>query len=105
MIRLRELREERHKSQQWLAIKLNVSQTMISKYELGQAEPDITMLIRMTELFGVSLDYLLGVSDNKLNVTVDGLSTVERQVLFDFKRLDEMQKAKLQAYLQGLLQE
>jgi len=78
---------------------------MISKYELGQAEPDITMLIRMTELFGVSLDYLLGVSDNKLNVTVDGLSTVERQVLFDFKRLDEMQKAKLQAYLQGLLQE
>ncbi|MDE5741263.1 MAG: helix-turn-helix domain-containing protein, partial [Oscillospiraceae bacterium] len=39
MNRLKILRETKGLSQERLAIELNVSQTMISKYELGQAEP------------------------------------------------------------------
>ena len=105
MLRIRELRESRHKSQQWLAMKLNVSQTMVSKYELGLSEPDISTLICIANIFNVSLDYLMGVSDNKLSISIDGLNATERQVLFDFKRLDDIQKCKLQAYLQGLLQD
>ena len=44
-MRLRELRESRNENQQKLAVLLNVSQTMISRYELGQATPDVPMLI------------------------------------------------------------
>lgn len=105
MKRLRELRESRNLNQQYVASYVSVSQTMISKYELGQAEPDIQTIIKLAGFFRVSVDYLLGLSDNKLNVSSDGLSAAERDILFNFKRLNEVQKAKAQAYIQGLLQD
>lgn len=92
-------------SQQRLAVELNVTQAMISKYELGTSEPDIDMIRRIAEYFCVSSDYLLELSDDKISVPVSELSKEEKDVLFGFKRLDTIQKAKLQAYLQGLLQE
>jgi len=105
MKRLKELREGRHISQQRLAIDLNVSQATISKYELGQADPDIPTIVQLAEYFHVSADYLLEISDSKQNISDSRLSDTEKQLVFDFKRLDKIQKAKLLAYLQGLLQE
>lgn len=105
MKRIKALRGERKMSQQRLAIELNVTQAMVSKYEVGASEPDIATICRLAEIFGVSADYLLELSDDKMNVSVFGLSEAEKSLLFSFKRLDELQKAKLQAYLQGLLQE
>lgn len=103
MKRIKILREAKGLSQQRLAIELNVSQAMISKYELGQAEPDIQMICNIARYFGVSADYLLELSDDKY-ASAAGLSETEKEILFDFKRLDDVQKGKLQAYLQGLLQ-
>lgn len=103
MKRIKILREARGLSQQRLAIELNISQAMISKYELGQAEPDIQMICNIAQYFGVSADYLLELSDDKY-ASAAGLSETEKEILFDFKRLDDVQKGKLQAYLQGLLQ-
>ena len=60
-MRIKELREDKKESQQKLAMLLNVSQTMISRYELEQAYPDVEMLIKLAEHFGVSVDYLIGV--------------------------------------------
>ena len=105
MKKLKELRESKHLSQQQLAIDLNVSQATVSKYELGQAEPDIPTIIKLAGYFHVSADYLLGISDDKQSIAGNRLSDAERQLIFDFKRLDKTQKAKLLAYMQGLLQE
>lgn len=63
MKRIRALREKRRMSQQMLAIELNVTQAMVSKYELGTCEPDVFIIRRLTEIFGVSSDYLLEISD------------------------------------------
>lgn len=105
MKRIRTLREKRRMSQQMLATELNVTQAMVSKYELGTCEPDVFIIRRLAEIFGVSSDYLIEISDEKVNLPMSGLSEEEKDVLFCFKRLDNIQKAKLQAYLQGLLQE
>lgn len=105
MKRLKELRESKKISQQRLAIELNVSQATVSKYELGQADPDIPTIVRLSEYFRVSADYLLEISDSRQNISDSRLSDIEKQLVFDFKRLDEIQKGKLLAYLQGLLQE
>lgn len=43
-----------------LAEKLNVSVRLISYWENGQRECDFDMLIKIAELFSVSIDYLLG---------------------------------------------
>ena len=104
-MRLKELRESRHESQQKLAIKINISQTMISRYELGQAYPDIPTLITLADHYGVSVDYFLGISDVKLPFTKSSLSQKEQDILFLFKKLNLTQKEKAISYIQGMLEE
>lgn len=60
---LRLLREEKGLSQQKLADMLNISQQAIFKYEKTANEPDISTLIRLAEIFDVTVDYLIGNSD------------------------------------------
>ena len=50
-------------SQQRLAIELSMAQNTISRYENGERQPGIDELIRIADYFDVSVDYLLGRSD------------------------------------------
>ena len=54
------LRIENNFTRAELAEKLNVSVRLISYWENGQRECDFDMLIKIAELFSVSVDYLLG---------------------------------------------
>ena len=63
--RLKELRKERNISQLRLALDLNMNQNTISRYENLEREADYKTLIKFADYFGVSLDYLLGRTDNK----------------------------------------
>ncbi len=54
------LRIEHNLSRAQLAAKLNVSTRLISYWESGQRECDFDMLIKISNLFSVSIDYLLG---------------------------------------------
>lgn len=63
MNRIQELRKGFGYSQQKLAKCLNVHQTAISQWETGRTSPDIDVATVMSQLFGVSLEYLLGISD------------------------------------------
>lgn len=66
MIRLKELRNKRHISQVKLAMDLNMNQNSISRYENGEREADYETLIAFADYFGVSVDYLLGRTDNPI---------------------------------------
>ena len=57
------LRKEASISQLELAERLDVSQQTISKYENGNREPDNGTLIKLSEIFNCSTDYLLGRSN------------------------------------------
>lgn len=61
---LKELREERGFSQKELATKLGVSPTNIYNYEVGRTEPSIDMLILLAKTLEVSVDYLIGNSED-----------------------------------------
>ena len=54
------LRIENNLSRIQLAKKLNISVRLISYWENGQRECDFDMLIKIADLFSVSVDYLLG---------------------------------------------
>lgn len=56
---LTELRILNHMTQMELAEKLNYSDKTISKWERAESSPDISVLVEMAELFGVTLDYLV----------------------------------------------
>lgn len=64
IFRLRELRKKKNISQVHLAMKLDMTQNSISRYESGAREADYRTLIAFADFFNVSLDYLLGRTDN-----------------------------------------
>jgi GTP pyrophosphokinase len=53
--RLREMREARGLSQKELAEQLGITQVAISGWERGAREPDLEMMVRLAEFFGVGL--------------------------------------------------
>lgn len=61
--RLRYLRNELGIGQNFLAKELNLSNASISYWETGKEEPTASALYRLAVYFGVSADYLLGISD------------------------------------------
>ena len=62
--RLRDLREDHDMTQQEVADYLNTSQTMYARYERGANELPIRHLIKLAELYNVSVDYLLCLTEN-----------------------------------------
>lgn len=61
---LKYLRRNKNLSQEKLAEDLGISRQAVSKWENGLAEPDTSNLIKLAELFNVSLDELTGLSDS-----------------------------------------
>lgn len=61
--RMRDLREDRDKTQREIAQVLGTSQTMYARYERGANELPIRHLITLCRYYGVSADYLLGLKD------------------------------------------
>lgn len=64
MLRLKEIRSGKM-TQNELSKKLNVSQNTISRWESGERTIDVDNLNKISELFNVSTDYILGKSDFK----------------------------------------
>ena len=62
---LNKLRKQRGISQLKLALDLNMNQNTISRYENLEREADYKTLIKFADYFGVTLDYLLGRTENK----------------------------------------
>lgn len=62
--RIRELREDKDWKQSDMAKMLHCSQQVYSNYELGQRDVPTNILIMIAEIHQVSVDYLLGLTDN-----------------------------------------
>lgn len=62
--RIKDLREDHDFTQKELAKMLNCSQQVYSNYELGQRDIPTDILIKLSVLYNVSTDYILGISNN-----------------------------------------
>lgn len=62
--RIRDLREDRDMNQTQVASILSMSQTGYSKYETGENDIPTSILIKLADFYGTSVDYLLGRTDN-----------------------------------------
>ena len=63
-IRLKELRMEHGWSQETVARKLNLTLRTYCRYEVAGAEPKMTALVKMADIYNVSMDYLAGRTDD-----------------------------------------
>ena len=62
--RIRDLREDHDLKQRELADYLHCSQRVYSNYELGQRDIPTDILIKLSDFYQVSVDYLLGLTSN-----------------------------------------
>lgn len=102
MLRLKQLREQWHLTQSGLALKLNLSQSTVSAYEVGDRTPDLETLVSIAQFFGVSLDYLAGLTDSKHPLTQSDLTPEELAHLYTYRQLSSRQQERVEAYMDGL---
>jgi len=63
--RIRNLREDRDIKQKQMAEYLKIHQTTYSDYELGNLNIPIDVLIKLAKFYNTSIDYLVGLTENK----------------------------------------
>lgn len=65
-LRIRDLREDNDLTQESVAKHLMCDQSLYSKYERGEREIPLKLIIKLAEFYGVSIDYLVGMTDNSV---------------------------------------
>lgn len=63
--KIRDLREDKDLTQTQIAKILNCSQRIYSNYERGEVDIPTQVLIKLAEFHGTSVDFLLGLTDEK----------------------------------------
>lgn len=105
--RLKELREEKGWSQKDLAEKIKSTNKNIWAYENGIAYPNIDTLIRMSKVFQVSVDFIIGNTDDFGNVIVSApngsISPADEKLLKDFYALGPFEQEYIRGQIQALL--
>lgn len=74
--RLSQLRRERAISQKKASEALGISQALLSHYEKGIRECGLDFVVRCSEYYNVTTDYLLGVSDNRNGIDVHSFESI-----------------------------
>lgn len=96
--RLLEIRNQKRMTQEDLAEYLNVSRQSVSKWELNKTMPDVEKLMQLSELYEVTLDYLVkGVEekeepsdDNRNDIASDGMEQNASEILEGNKSLSNL---------------
>lgn len=79
--RIKELREQKLFTQAELARKLGITRSSVNAWEMGISVPSTQYIVELSNVFGVSTDYLLCV-DKSATIDVTGLSEKDIQLVY-----------------------
>lgn len=103
---LKNLRAEKGLSQRELSSQLGLSANSICEYEKGRAEASIDTLIKIADIFNVSIDYLVGREDDfgivQSSAPNYALTAIESEMLSHFRKLDVSAQHKVIGYVYAL---
>ena len=80
--RIKQLRISNNMTQSDLARKLNITRSSVNAWEMGISTPSTPYIVELSQLFKVSTDYLLGLSNN-ITLDVSMLHDREIQMLYE----------------------
>ena len=87
--RLMQLRKEHgYRNRDAFAAELGIPANTLRNYEMDIREPGFPFLIKMSQLFHVSTDYLLGLTEERATTAVDVQSISEQQLIEKYRLLD-----------------
>ncbi|MDQ7092910.1 helix-turn-helix transcriptional regulator [Desulfosporosinus sp. PR] len=64
-LKIRDVREDHDLTQQQVAQYLMCDQSLYSKYERGEREVPLNIMIKLAKFYKTSIDYLVGLTENK----------------------------------------
>lgn len=102
MNRIKILREELNMTQQELADKLDGAKSTVAMYEKGDRKPSMEVLLKLSEIFNCSIDYLLGKSDIRNPINIDE-NKINLAFSSGYNGLNETNKNIINATIAGLL--
>ena len=82
--RIRDLRKQKRMSQTELAKSAGVSQTTVTAWETGKAEPSSSAVAKLADIFNVTTDYLLG-RPNKQETKKDDVELSDDDVIMTWR--------------------
>ncbi len=85
---IKDIRTRKNLTQAEVASALGVSSVVYSRYETGSRQPSIDILVQLADIFGVTVDYLLGRQD----IEDSTLSEYELRLLIASRNADERAK-------------
>ncbi len=91
---IKRLRQEKNITQEQLAEVMNVTCAAVSKWERGETYPDITLLQPLAFFFGVTLDELMGYSEEKIKTDIDKVT----EQFFEHRQDDKRHEIITKAY-------
>ena len=103
--RIRDLRTDADMTQREVAEKLYLHLTQYRRYECGESEVPLDIAVQIARLFGVSLDYIAGVADDKVGLTHSSLSEGETQLIKAFRALSPVDQGRILERANTLLNE
>ena len=101
--RLLDLRKENNMKQKDIEVKLNLGPNAISKYENGRSKPNIQTLIKMSEIFKCSVDYLLGLSSIRNPYTSDNFSPKEAEIIVRYRKLTRENQIRIDERIRAMI--
>ncbi|MCM1149103.1 MAG: helix-turn-helix domain-containing protein [Butyricicoccus sp.] len=102
---LRKLRINAKLTQQELADAIGITQQSINKYENHGVEPDIYMLIKLSDYFHTTVDYLVGHTPVPDQIATEELelNCAELSFIKDFRSLSDNEKKSIQLVVKNYL--
>ena len=98
--RLSRSRQDKGLSQSDVAKKLNITRQAYNHYETGQRQPSQVVLVKLADLYSVSVDYLLGRSDDPHPLSLDEqMEGIEFALYGEVKELTDEQKQEILDYV------
>jgi transcriptional regulator with XRE-family HTH domain len=64
-LKIRDVREDHDLTQQQVAAYLMCDQSLYSKYERGERDVPLNIMIKLAQFYKISIDYLVGLTENK----------------------------------------
>lgn len=91
--RIKILRQQASLSQVELAKKLGISKSAVNSWEMSTSSPSLIYIAKLSHIFGVSTDYILGVN-NRLTIDITNLDEFQQQAVLHVVRTFERDNAE-----------
>lgn len=99
--RMKELRAEENITLEELAKALSTTKSTLSRYENNLRTPNADFINQLAKYFNVSVDYLLGNSNDK-NIDESKISEIDKKLIDDITSLDDDLKKEAEKYIELL---